>query len=42
MTKVSKISDVFKQVKQEWFKDLAVVDLKGMAMDEKKKLSFKE
>ena len=37
MKKVSKISDVFKKVKQEWFKDLAVIDLEGMAMDEKKK-----
>jgi hypothetical protein len=37
MTKVSKISDVFKKVKQEWFKDLAVIDLEGIDMAEKKR-----
>jgi len=37
MKKVSKISDVFKKVKQEWFKDLAVIDLNGIDMAEKKR-----
>jgi hypothetical protein len=37
MKKVTKISDVFKQVKQEWFKDLAVINLDGIDMAEKKR-----